>query len=184
MTGTTNRRPMLIAGLAALAILSSACDGAVSGNPSPTTPAPTVTTGTSSSNGDPFAKMTPCATLDQTLMGQGYAKAVPTTADTERSCTSNKVGDSDVALSLQAGQTIDENIPDRSKAFPGKLNGRALILEREPTGITGQCSIGLEVQPGSRALLAVGTSAKTTDQACDMAETFAKKLEPLLPKAG
>jgi hypothetical protein len=129
--------------------------------------------------------MKPCATLDQALSGQGYPPSIPTTADSARTCTTKKkVGDDSirVGLSLHAGQTINENIADPSKASTGTVNDRAAVQERDPIGAKGQCAIGMEVKPNSRALVDVTLGVGTTDQACTDVNDVATKVEPLLPK--
>jgi hypothetical protein len=129
--------------------------------------------------------MKPCATLDQALSGQGYPASAPTTADAARTCSTKKEVGEDaitVGLSLHAGQTINENIADPSKATTGTVNDRAAVQERDPIGAKGQCNIGMEVKPKSRVLVVVTLRIGTTDQACSDVNDIATKVEPLLPK--
>ncbi|WIX86025.1 hypothetical protein [Amycolatopsis sp. DG1A-15b] len=130
--------------------------------------------------------MKACPTLDKALSGQGYAFPTPTTADAKRSCTTEKkTGDelTGVTLSLHAGQTINENIADPSKASTGTVNDRPAVQVREPIGAKGQCAIAMEVKPKSRAVVSVTLSFGTTDQACADVNDIATKVEPLLPRS-
>lgn len=129
--------------------------------------------------------MSPCKTLDQALVGAGFPLATPSIAD-ERACSAQKIDAStgkgvDVGLDLQDGQKIDENITDPSKASTGTVNKRAAIEQREPQGSPGQCAIHIEVKPSSRAIVLV-TAGSDTENACKIAEDYAAKVEPLLPK--
>jgi hypothetical protein len=174
--------------LAALSLALSACDSKVGGTPqaadTPTSSAPT--TGPSGATADnPFGDMKPCTSLDELLRGQGYPASAPTAADSARTCTTVKKVDDDsirVSLSLHAGQTINENIADPSKASTGTVNDRAAVQEREPIGAKGQCDVKMEVKPKSRAIVAVTLGVGTTDQACTDVNDLATKFEPLLPK--
>jgi hypothetical protein len=130
--------------------------------------------------------MKACPTLDKALSGQGYSVAVPTTADAARTCgAEKKTGDDSilVSLSLHAGQTINENIADPSKASTGTVNDRPAVQQREPIGAKGQCAIAMEVKPKSRASVSVTLTLGTTDQACADVNDIATKIEPLLPKS-
>lgn len=167
----------------------SACDSKVGGTPqaaeTPSSSSAATTKPSGATSDNPFGDMKACPTLDQALSGQGYPAAVPTTADAKRSCTTQKkTGDETigVTLSLHAGQTINENIADPSKASTGTVNDRPAIQEREPIGAKGQCAIAMEVKPKSRALVAATLSYGTTDQACADVNDLATKVEPLLPK--
>lgn len=186
MTRSSFGRRAALTSLVLLTLVVSACDSKMGGTPqaadTPTSSAPT--TGGGNSN-NPFGDMKPCATLDQALSGQGYPPSIPTTADSARTCTTKKkVGDDSirVGLSLHAGQTINENIADPSKASTGTVNNRAAVQERDPIGAKGQCAIGMEVKPNSRALVDVTLGVGTTDQACTDVNDVATKVEPLLPK--
>jgi outer membrane protein assembly factor BamA len=129
--------------------------------------------------------MKTCPTLDKALSGQGYPLSTPTAADAKRSCaTQKKTADEviGVTLSLQAGQTINENIADPSKASTGTVNDRPAVQEREPIGAKRQCAIMMEVKPESRAAVSVTLSYGTTDQACVDVNDIATRVEPLLPR--
>lgn len=182
-------RAATVLALATLALALSACDSKVGGTPQAAgTPSSSAsTTKPSGATGDnPFGEMKPCTTLDQALNGQGYPASVPTTADAARSCTTEKkTGDelTGVTISLHAGQTINENIADPSKASTGTVNDRPAVQEREPIGAKGQCAIAMEVKPKSRAVVSVALSYGTTDQACTDVNDIATKVEPLLPRS-
>lgn len=188
MTRSSFGRRAALTSLVLLTLVVSACDSKVGGTPqaadTPTSNAPT--TGPSGTTADnPFGDMKPCATLDELLRGQGYPAAIPTAADSARTCTTvKKVGDDSirVSLSLHAGQTINENIADPSKASSGTVNDRVAVQEREPIGAKGQCDVKMEVKPKSRAIVAVTLGVGTTDQACTDVNDFATKFEPMLPK--
>ncbi|MGW7531971.1 hypothetical protein [Amycolatopsis sp. NPDC054798] len=153
-------------------------DGAAEARHTTAPPAP-------SSPGNPFAARNQCALLDQILTGRGYPKAIPSVADSKRSCVTQKPGDGPdagvVGLTLQDGQRYTDNIANPSKAHSGNVNGRPLIEEREPLGSSGSCVIKLAVATTSRAILDV-TNGSDTDVACKAAESLATKLDPLLPK--
>ncbi|WP_410564262.1 DUF3558 family protein [Amycolatopsis sp. cmx-4-61] len=173
--------------LATLGLAVSACDSKVGGTPQAADTPSSISNSTPSSatSGNPFGNMKPCATLDQALNGQGYPASVPATADSARTCTTEKKTGNDsilISLSLHAGQTINENIADPSKASTGTVNDRPAVQEREPIGAKGQCSVGMEVKPKSRALVSVTLTLGTTDQACTDVNDIATKVEPLLPR--
>ncbi|MGV9363432.1 DUF3558 family protein [Amycolatopsis sp. NPDC003731] len=187
MTRAVRLRATVLA-LAASALALSACDSKVGGTPQAADTPSSSSSATQPSGAtadNPFGAMKPCPTLDQALSGQGYPAAAPTTADAARSCTTEKkVGDETigVTLSLHAGQTINENIADPSKASTGTVNDRPAVQEREPIGAKGQCAIAMEVKPKSRAAVSVTLSFGTTEQACSDVNDVATKVEPLLPK--
>jgi hypothetical protein len=171
-----------------LPLVLSACDNKVSGTPQ-AADTPTSSASTTDPSGatadNPFGDMKPCTSLDALLRDQGYPAAVPTAADSARTCTAvKKVGDDSirVSLSLHAGQTINENIADPGKASTGTVNDRPAVQEREPIGAKGQCAVSMEVKPKSRAIVAVTLGVGTTDQACADVNDLATKFEPMLPK--
>ncbi|MFJ1760137.1 DUF3558 family protein [Amycolatopsis sp. NPDC088138] len=187
MTRAVRHRAALIT-FAALSLALSACDSKVGGTPQAADTPPSSAPATSPSGAtadNPFGDMKPCTTLDALLRDQGYPAAVPTAADSARTCTAvKKVGDDSirVSLSLHAGQTINENIADPSKASTGTVNDRPAVQEREPIGAKGQCDVKMEVKPKSRAIVAVTLGVGTTDQACTDVNDLATKFEPMLPK--
>ncbi|MEC3975075.1 DUF3558 family protein [Amycolatopsis sp. H20-H5] len=163
------------------------CSSPVEGQAKPgTVPSSSQASGSASPTSDPsnpFASMDPCKLLDQVLAGQGYEPATPDIADPKRSCGTKKGAiQGQLGLALQAGQKIDDNIANPAKAAPAKINGRRSVQEKEPLGDHGDCTIGMEVQSNSRALVLFNSSSKTTDEACAAAQDLALKVEPLLPK--
>lgn len=170
-----------------VATMLTACSNQVEGqaNPSTTLASPPASASPSApaDPNNPFANLNPCTILDQVLAGQGYPAATPDIADPTRSCGTRKGGlQGSLSLALQAGQKIDENIANPSKAAPAKVNGRRAVQEKEPLGDSGDCTYGLEVLPNSRALVVFTSTAKTTEEACTAAGDVALKVEPLLPK--
>ncbi|MFI5608425.1 hypothetical protein [Amycolatopsis sp. NPDC051903] len=172
-------------GLAALACALTACDGpSVGGTPAPATPSASAPSSSAAQSNTPLAGMSPCTTLDQALAGQGYPPAKPESADIEHSCGTDRPDGHGVSLQLQDGMTIDQDLTDPSVAKTGSINGRKAILERGLLHATGGCAVRMEVKPHSRAIV-VGTLANgSTDEACDYADSVAKAVEVLLPKAG
>jgi hypothetical protein len=164
-----------------IGVTAGACDGSVGGQ---ATPDPTISANSSaaspSNSGavNPFAGMNPCNVLDQALAGQGYPASVPTTADSKRSCATNKrttgTDGIDVALSLQDGQAVDPGV--------GDVNGRHAIQERDRLGGTGSCDVQMEVKPNSRALVLITLRTGSTDEACAVSNDVSPRIEPLLPK--
>ncbi|WP_409466848.1 hypothetical protein [Amycolatopsis sp. GA6-003] len=164
----------------------TACDNSVDGTAAPGQTASSTPSASSPSSGNPFAARNQCTLLDQLLAGQGYPKAIPSVADSKRSCAAQKHGDgldsTVVGLTLQDGQRYTDNVVNPSKARTGKINGtRPALEEREPLGSSGQCMLKLAVPPNSRAIVDV-TSGTDTDAACKTAQSLAEKLDPLLPK--
>ncbi|MEC3978581.1 DUF3558 family protein [Amycolatopsis sp. H20-H5] len=179
---TTRRRPATLT-LAALALTLTACSSAVGGSATPaTTPPPTSASPTSPT--DPFLNSNPCTILDQALAGEGYPTAVPSSADPKHACSFNKPTYGTVGLLLQAGQTIDEGIPDPSKARTGHVKDRRAIQVRENVGAKGDCMNKIEVKPNSRAIVVVTLVSRDTDEACTYANQASAKIEMFLPKTG
>ena len=177
----TRSRALIV--LATLALALTACDSTVHGNPTPGTTTSAGTSSAAPSTGStPFAGLNPCTVIDQVMAGQGYPPAEPSAADRNRSCASNKPGDANVGVALQDGEAYDQNIPDPTKASRGKVGDRPAIIEREPIGAVGQCSITMEVKPNSRALVSLSGNG-TTEDACDRVKQIAVKVEQLLPKS-
>lgn len=174
--------PLAMISLAAAAL--SACSVGGHATPDPSTGTSARSTAPSSGAANPFAGLNPCKVLDQALAGQGYTSGTPTTADSKRGCAAAPLADKAVSVSvlLQDGQTMEQGVDDPSKAQTGTVNDRAAIQEREALGDRGDCDVRMEVKPNSRALVLVNTSTKTTDEACQLANDVATKVEPLLPK--
>jgi hypothetical protein len=174
--------------VAALAgTLLTACTGNVGGTaePSQSSPTPAASPGSPVDPLNPLKNMSPCATLDKVVTGQGFAPAVPTIADSQHSCrvdkkTQGDVEGVDISLSLHDGQSYKINIQNPSQASRGTVGPRAAIEEAEPLGSTGQCDVSIEVKPNSRATIGAAYSSDT-DKACKLVESLAEKLEPLLP---
>src|SRR5947208_5803648 len=159
----TRSRALIV--LATLALALTACDSTVHGNPTTTTPTSGLSSSSPSSN-DPFAAVSPCTILDQALGGEGYPAAAPDLADPKHSCSVDKPSYGTVALSLQAGQTYEQNIPDPSKAHTGDVNGRPAVQIPERLGDKGACDIAMEVKPGSRATVVIVLLSRNTTEAC------------------
>lgn len=176
--------------IAAAALCLTACTSQVGGQatPSPRTASTGPATGSASADPDnPFAGLSPCTVLDQALAGQGYPTAEPMVADKKNSCRSSKPtsGDTpgvDVGLSFQAGRGYKENVGNPGQASEGNVNGRPAVEEREPLNAKGQCDVWLEVKPRSRAFVLLASGSDTA-KSCQMVETIAAKIEPLLPKS-
>ncbi|WP_409466849.1 DUF3558 family protein [Amycolatopsis sp. GA6-003] len=170
---------MILISLGAIVGVLTACDSTVHGTAETGQAAP------AASSSNPFAARNQCALLDQILADRGYPKAIPSIADSKRSCMAQKPGDGPdagvIGLTLQDGQRYTDNIAEPSKAHAGNVNGRPLIEEREPIGSSGSCLIKLAVATNSRALIDV-TNGSDTDVACEAARKLAVKLDPLLPK--
>ncbi|GAA1023168.1 MULTISPECIES: hypothetical protein [Amycolatopsis] len=183
----TSRTSSLLVLLGASAIALTACDNSVGGTAAPGQTASAAPSAPPPSSANPFSARNQCALLDQLLAGQGYPKAIPSVADSKRSCAAQKPGDgldaTVVGLTLQDGQRYTDNVANPSKTRTGKVNGtRPVLEEREPLGSSGQCMLKLAVEPNSRAIIDV-TSGTDTDAACKTAEGLADKLDPLLPKS-
>ncbi|WP_406640683.1 hypothetical protein [Amycolatopsis sp. WGS_07] len=137
------------------------------------------------SSGNPFSNRNQCALLDQILSGQGFPKATPSIAQGRKACAADKasggINATAVALGLQEGQRYTDGIGSPDKVRSGKINGRPFIEEPAPLGSSGQCSIFMSVESGSRAIIIV-TGGNDTAASCSTAEDLAKKLDPLLPK--
>ena len=130
--------------------------------------------------------MSPCKTLNQALAGLAFPTATPSIANEKQACSSQKIDSAtgkgvNVGLALQDGQRFDENITNPSKTSTGSVNKRVATEEREPQGSPGQCEIHIEVKPSSRAIVLI-SAGSDTDNACKIAEDYAAKVEPLLPK--
>lgn len=180
MTGSI-RSLSAIASVVALACALTACSDKLGGQPAPmsTSAGPSSTAAT---GGDtPLAGLSPCTLLDKALTGQGFPAATPTAADPEHGCGTNKPQVGGVALLLQDGRAINENLTDPSKTQTGTVHQRTAILEPGILGTSGGCSVIMEVKPKSRAIVTGTLSTGTTDQACDFTRTAAEAVEPLLP---
>jgi hypothetical protein len=136
----------------------------------------------SATSDTPLAGLSPCATLDKALTGQGFPAAAPTAADPEHSCATLKPQFGTAGLLLQDGRALNEGLTDPSKTRTGTVHSRTAILEPAPLGASGICAVTMEVKPKSRATVAGALSTGTTDQACDFARRAAESVEPLLPQ--
>jgi hypothetical protein len=155
----------------------TACSNQLGGQAAPvSTSAPQSTT-----SNTPLAGLSPCATLDKALTGQGFPAAAPTAADPEHSCATDKPPVGGLTLLLQDGQAIDENLDDPSKTKTGQVHDRASILEPGFLGTSSGCAVNMEVKPKSRATVIGTLSTGTTDQACNFTKTATEAVEPLLP---
>lgn len=173
--------------LAALALGLTACSSTVGGAATPATTPPASTAAPASPTGtgnpsNPFINSNPCTILDQALAGEGFPTAAPNIADPEHACSFNKPPYGTVGLLLQAGQTIEENIADPSKARTGHVHERRAIQIRENVGAKGDCMNTIEVKPNSRASIVVTLVSRNTDEACAAVNDASAKIEPLLPK--
>ncbi|WP_084470288.1 DUF3558 family protein [Amycolatopsis benzoatilytica] len=179
----TSPATITLAALGTLGIMLAGCSGPVAGTAQPGKPATSVSAPPS---GNPFAARNQCALLDQILAGQGFPKATPSIADEKRACASQKpstgtTSSIDVAIALQDGQLYTDNILRPDTARRGDINGRPSIEQPSPQNTTGQCQVGMAVEPRSRALVLVSSDLSTAE-ACAQAEKYATALEPLLPK--
>lgn len=170
-----------IASVVVLVCALAACSSQLGGRPAPV-PTSTGPNSTPPMTGvTPLAGLSPCATLDKALAGQGFPAAIPTAADPEHGCATDKPQVGGLTLLLQDGQSINENLTDPSKTQTGHVHGRTSILEPSFLGTSGGCAVDMEVKPKSRAIVIGTLSTGTTDQACDFTTTAAEAVEPLLP---
>ncbi|WP_033295361.1 hypothetical protein [Amycolatopsis jejuensis] len=155
--------------------LVSACTSPIEG-----TAAPSATTPEAA----PLVGMSACLTLDKALTGQGFPAASLSTADPEHACSTLKHNVGTYGLTLQDGQTIEENIDHPDRTETGHVRERRAILERNLNGTELGCAVRMEVPPRSRAIAVVALATGTTEQACDAVRRLAESVELLLPKTG
>jgi hypothetical protein len=164
-----------------LAYALTACSDKLGGQPAPTSTSANPSSAPSAASDTPLAGLSPCATLDKALTGQGFPPATPTAADPEHSCTADKPQFGTAGLLLQDGRAINDNLTNPSKTQTGTVHSRTAILEPEPLGVGGDCAVIMEVKPKSRAMVNGNLSTGTSDQACEFARRTAEAVEPLLP---
>ncbi|WP_329068173.1 hypothetical protein [Amycolatopsis sp. NBC_01480] len=179
MTGSIRSLSAIIS-VVALACALTACSDKLGGQPAPVSSDPS--SQPSATSDTPLAGLSPCATLDKALTGQGFPAAAPTAADPEHSCATTKPQVGTVGLMLQDGRTINEDLGDPSKTKTGTVHERAAILEPGYLGTSSGCAVDMEVKPKSRVTVSGTLSTGTTDQACDFARSAAEAVELLLPK--
>ncbi|HWD02349.1 MAG TPA: hypothetical protein VG674_07845 [Amycolatopsis sp.] len=171
-----------IATLVGLACTLTACGGsAVGGTPAPASPAPSSSAAQSAT---PLAGLSPCATLDKAIAGQGFPPATPSVADPEHACGTKKAGYGSIGVNLQDGQSYNTNFGDPDQIQEGTIRKRRAILEMATDHTSGSCAVSMEVRPHSRAMVFVGLSAGTTDQACTDTKTLAPRGRPATSHTG
>jgi hypothetical protein len=171
-----------ITSILVLVCILTACSDKVGGQPAPTSTSANPSSAPSTGGNTPLAGMSPCATLDKALTGQGFPPSTPTVADPEHGCATDKPQVGGLSLLLQDGQSINENLTDPSKTQTGTVHERAAILEPGFLGTSSGCAVDMEVKPKSRAVVVGTLSTGTTDQACTFTRAAAEAVEPLLPK--
>lgn len=183
-----------------LALLLVGCDetgGIPSANP--TQPgAPSQSAPNPTDAADVFAGLDECEVLDAALDGEGFEpgkldeefKSItfcnatklgdePCTAD---SCEYDRMGVADVGMGFQS-HALDELEVDKSKTHKGDVNGRDALLIKNPSGTReGACMVLIDVGESDYALTLVTLENRNTNEACDLVEQVAKRVEPQLPR--
>lgn len=169
----------------ALLSFSAACSSESPGAPLPVPPS-NDTGGTSaepSPNPDPFNGLQACPVLDKALEGEGFPPSEKDTAGGDNGCDTQKIKFGSFSLDLHDDLGIGDLNADKSKQYPGDVNGRPAILVKEGVGAKGGCNVSMEVTKSSRAFLVFVLQTGTTEDACAFVEKIAEKLEPQLPKS-
>ncbi|MGW4483238.1 hypothetical protein ACWEOE_05305 [Amycolatopsis sp. NPDC004368] len=170
-------------GLAAIACTLTACDGSVSGKPSPKTSQPSSPTTSAGQTDTPLEGVSACTTLDKALTGKGFPPGQPSAADPQHGCLSTKPQFGSAGLDLQDGRNYKDAVYDASKTSTGHVGNRDAVLERDLQGAEG-CAVYMEVKPNSRATLTMAMYRSTTDEACKQVSALAEAVDPLLPPNG
>lgn len=162
--------------VAAAALLAAGCTSSVSGAPAPETSS---SAATSASAANVFGRMDACQVLDQLLSGQGFDPGKRYSKRNE--CHAQKFDFAVYSMALDPVQGLDEYKTQNPTATPTTVNGRNAM---QVTPGEGMCEFALEVSQHARALATVTMAqAQQSAQACPLAQQYAERLEPLLPKS-
>lgn len=183
-----------------LALLLMGCDetgGIPSANP--TQPAAQSEPPKPSEGGDVLSELDECDVLDAALEGEGYepgrlhdrfktidfcnATKLGDETCTADNCEYDRMGVADVGLGFQH-RAFDELDLDTSKTHKGDVNGRDALLIKNPAEEWGEgaCMVLINVGKSDYAVTVVTLENRNTEQACDLVEQVAKRVEPQLPR--
>ncbi|MDQ0378087.1 DUF3558 domain-containing protein [Amycolatopsis thermophila] len=158
--------------VACLALVATACTSTVAGTASP---APTTST---TKQADVFANLNACRLLDQLNAGQGFNPGE--NKSNRNQCIATKPEFATYGLVLDSVQGLTEFAVTNAGVVNTSINGRNAMQAGIPTG---GCVVAMEVGEHASALVLVTMSDAGQDaQGCPNAESFAERVEPLLPK--
>lgn len=169
-----------IAGLCLLALGLAGCSTDGQAKPAPSVPPVSSAAASSSAQADPFAGMKACDVLNQVLQGTGMPPGEPERYGGDNGCQSNKPQEAAISLYLVPDRNYDDLNDSLETQHRGDVSGRPSIMIKGQQ--RGGCDISMQVAGGSRAIIGVMRSVGTTEQACQMVEELAAKIDPLLPE--
>jgi hypothetical protein len=174
---------VLAAGLVGLAACSSPTPG--TGTPVPSSQAPSSGGASTGGNGAALAAVQPCDLLDSSVQSQnGLTSSGPTSGSGARSCRWAK------KVSLNApGFVIGLDIRDSQGISDFNTDGYAMTNESigHHQAVQGKqtsgdlCLVTIAITSNSRVDVTANTSDSNIDQACTLANQYAKLIEPKLP---
>lgn len=182
-----NRRllalPVIVAGLFGLAACTSTTTGSGTPAGSPSAPA-APTTATSSTNGAALAAVQPCSVVSSSVLSQnGLTETNQPATPGARSCTWQKTTD-------QNGPGFVLGVDVRDSQGLADIDSQGFSLTDDTVGhhqgkqaedAAGfECFVAIGVTPSSRVDVVVSTSVSAA-QSCDLANQYAKLIEPNLP---
>lgn len=125
--------------------------------------------------------MNACDVLNQVLQGTGMPPGEPERYGGDNGCRSTAPQKASVSVYLIPDRKYDELNAELGKQHRGDIEGRPAIQIREGVNSEGGCDISMQVAGDSRVFVSVTNDE--TDQACQLAEELATKIDPLLPEA-
>lgn len=175
-------RLMCLLSAVALVVPLTACSNTSAGTPQPAL-STVLTTGKSSGPSSVFGSLKACPVLDKALEGQGFTAGEVDTVGGDNGCKADKVHSTSVGFVLQPTTGIGDLNADPSKIHDGNINSHQAVEVRDALGSKGDCMIIIKVTETARASIVISLTGGTTQEACDVANGIAHKVEPQLPAA-
>jgi hypothetical protein len=169
--------------LIATALVVAACSTATpgTGSPASSSPAPS----SSTDGGAALAAIQPCDLLDSSVLSQNdLTSKGPSTGSGARSCSwQRKTGLNTagfvIGVDIRDGQGINDLNKDGLSTSSDPVGHHQAVLAKETDGDV--CDVTIGITPTSRVDISANTSDANIDQACTLANQYAKLIEPKLP---
>ncbi|WP_125678980.1 hypothetical protein [Amycolatopsis sp. WAC 04182] len=172
-----SRSGSLIAPIAALAVVTSACSSELPGSPVPRAAA----VKSSTQPADVFRNLKACDLLEPTTTTKDFDPPAEETYESDNGCGTRKYGFGSVTLYLVPEAGIDQLSPGQGTKIPTKVGEREAV---EIPGDAGKqaCTVAIAVTPNARMTASTGLNKGTNEEACALSREIATAAEPKLPR--
>ncbi|WP_340686785.1 hypothetical protein LCL61_11275 [Amycolatopsis coloradensis] len=172
-----SRSGSLVAPIAVLAVVTSACSSELPGRAVPQAAAIKSCT----QPADVFRNLKACDLLEPTTTAKGFDPTAEETYESDNRCGTRKHGFGAVPLYLVPEAGIDQLSPGQGTKIPTKVGEREAVEIPGDAG-TQACTVAIAVTPNARMTASTSLNKGTNEEACALSREIAEAAEPKLPR--